>query len=139
MSLATISPSKSLIFRFLPAVLMMLSIFLFSAGNAFEPPQHLVAFTINKGGHMLGYGILALSYWRMFEFKRNRYWISWLLALLFAMTDEFHQSHVPGRHPRLFDVLVYDNLGALLALWLATNIFSSINPSQRSGLTKKRS
>jgi VanZ family protein len=34
------------------------------------------------------------------------------------MSDEWHQSLVPGRHPSLWDVLIFDNLGALISLWL---------------------
>ncbi|MGB4803189.1 MAG: VanZ family protein [Anaerolineae bacterium] len=33
------------------------------------------------------------------------------------MSDEFHQSFVPNRHPDLFDVAT-DMVGAALALWL---------------------
>ena len=103
----------------------MLAIFLFSAGSAVEMPQHLLQFMVNKGGHMLGYGLLALAFWRMFEFRRNRIWLAWLLAVLYALSDEVHQSFVPGRHPSLFDVLVYDNLGAMISLWLAIFFFKS--------------
>jgi VanZ family protein len=38
--------------------------------------------------------------------------------VLYAATDEFHQSFVPGRKPWIWDVVVFDNLGALIALWL---------------------
>jgi VanZ family protein len=34
------------------------------------------------------------------------------------MTDEFHQSFVPGRHPSWVDVLGFDGGGALIALSL---------------------
>ena len=38
-------------------------------------------------------------------------------ALAYGILDEFHQSFVPGRNPSLIDVLVFDNLGAILGLW----------------------
>lgn len=131
MNIGSVSLSKNPILRFLPAILMMLAIFLFSAGRAIETPQQLLGFFINKGGHMVGYAILALAYWRMLEFKRNRVWIAWFLALLYAFTDEYHQSLVPWRHPRLFDVLVFDNLGALISLWLAGYLIKSKQPGTR--------
>lgn len=114
-----ISFSQNGIFRWLPAVLMMLAIFLYSAGQALDMPQSIMRLLVNKSGHVIGYAMLALSYWRAFNFNANRRWEAWLLAVLYAMTDEFHQSFVPGRHSSLFDVLVYDNLGALFAMLLA--------------------
>ncbi|HJS20222.1 MAG TPA: VanZ family protein [Anaerolineales bacterium] len=105
--------------RVIPAVLTMLAIFLFSAGPSMDMQDRLLERIVNKGGHIIGYGILALSYWRIFGFRGNKFWLAWFLAVLYAMTDEYHQSFVPGRYSSLFDVLVYDTLGALIALWLA--------------------
>jgi len=106
--------------KWLPALLMTLVIFLFSA----RPASDLLFFAwadtiIKKGGHMIGYALLALSYWRAFDFSEEKRWIAWLLAVVYAVTDEFHQSFVPGRHPSLWDVVIFDNLGALISLWLA--------------------
>jgi VanZ family protein len=67
---------------------------------------------------MLGYALIALSYWRALGFLPKRQWVAWCLAILYAATDELHQSFVPGRSPSIWDVLVFDNLGAILALWL---------------------
>jgi VanZ family protein len=111
--------SKKAIFRFLPAFLMMLAIFIFSARPADLVPMSLLKQIIYKGGHVIGYAMLAMSYWRAFDFKDRKRWIVWILAILYAVTDEYHQSFVPGRHSTAFDVLVYDNIGALFSLWLA--------------------
>jgi len=67
----------------------------------------------------MGYAMLSLSLLRGFDFRGERRWLAWFLAVLYAVTDEFHQSFVPGRHPAVFDVLVYDNIGSLISLWLA--------------------
>lgn len=67
---------------------------------------------------MLGYGLLALSYWNAFEWKTRNRWLAWLFAVLYATIDEFHQSFVPGRNASVWDVLVFDNLGALISLWV---------------------
>lgn len=98
----------------------MLAIFFFSA----QPGSSLPAFDwadqiIKKGGHMIGYALLGFSYWRAFDFNDEKRWIVWFLAMLYALTDEFHQSFVPGRHPSLWDVILFDNLGVLLSLWVA--------------------
>ncbi len=107
----------SILHRWLPALFFMTVIFIFSS----RPSDDLPNFAswdrvVKKMGHAIGYGLLALSYLHFFDYKKNRYWLSWLLAVLFSATDEFHQSFVPGRHPSLTDVLVFDNLGAALTL-----------------------
>ena len=95
-------------------------IFLFSS----QPSEKLPDFSwadriVKKGGHMLGYGLLAMSYWNAFSWDRRKRPLAWLLAVLYAATDEFHQSFVSGRHPSVWDVLIFDNLGALISLWFA--------------------
>ncbi len=77
----------------------------------------LLDWAVKKGGHMVGYGLLAWSYWFAFDFRADRCWLAWSLALAYAFTDEFHQSFVPGRHPSIWDVVIFDNLGAMIGLW----------------------
>lgn len=106
----------------------MLTIFLFSAQPSWELPDFEGADRIvKKGAHMVGYALLALAYWRALGFQKQKAWLAWLLAVLYAATDEFHQSFVPGRSPSIWDVLVFDNLGAVLSLWLV-----SLYKTQRS-------
>ena len=100
---------------------VMFVIFLFSA----QPSLNLPSFDwadriVKKGGHLIGYALLAGSYWYAFGFNQNKHWVSWLFAILYAVTDEFHQSMVPGRHASIWDVVVFDNLGALISLWIIT-------------------
>jgi VanZ family protein len=128
--------SKNPLLRFLPAILMMLAIFLFSAGSAFHTQEPLLQMIINKGAHMTGYGLLALAFWRMFEFDEKRFWLAWLMAVLYALTDEYHQSFVPGRHPSLFDAFFYDALGALIALWLVSRFLKSKRPGPNDPAVK---
>jgi VanZ family protein len=105
--------------RWFPALFIMTVIFIFSS----RPSDDLPNFAswdrvVKKLGHAIGYGLLALSYLHFFNYDKKRYWLAWLLAVLFSATDEFHQSFVPGRHPSMTDVLVFDNFGALFALLL---------------------
>jgi VanZ family protein len=116
---------------------MMVTIFLFSAGSAVQMPELFLETVVNKGGHMIGYGMLALAFWRMFEFKGDRFLLAWLLAVLYALTDEYHQSFVPGRHPSLFDALVFDALGALIALWLAALYLKIKRPDQKDSVLEE--
>jgi VanZ family protein len=106
--------------RWFPALLIMLIIFLFSSQPSSNMPNFSWADEIvKKGGHMIGYAMLALSYWHAFRMQEGKRWLAWLLAVLYAFSDEWHQSFVPGRYPSLWDVLIFDNFGALIALWLA--------------------
>ena len=67
---------------------------------------------------MLGYGLLSWAYWYALDTKPNKRWLAWFFAILYAVTDEYHQSFVAGRSSSAWDVLVFDNLGALISIWL---------------------
>jgi VanZ family protein len=80
---------------------------------------------IRKGAHLGAYGILAILAWRSVRQPRRndpRPWnwkeaaISWGIATVYAMTDEFHQSLVVSRSGRISDVLL-DSAGAAIGLW----------------------
>ena len=104
--------------RWLPAILVMVIIFGFSSITGKEMPSFgLWDLIVKKGAHMLGYALLALSFWYAQGFDRRRWWLALLLAVLYAVSDEFHQSFVPGRHPSWVDALVIDGSGAALGLF----------------------
>ncbi|MBI5824417.1 MAG: VanZ family protein [Chloroflexi bacterium] len=108
---------SSIVPRWLPALLVMLVIFAFSSRPSEDLPYFLGwDYFIKKSSHVVGYGLLALSYLHLFNSNKKQYWLAWLFTVLYSATDEFHQSFVPGRHPALTDVLIFDNLGALFAL-----------------------
>lgn len=108
-------------------------IFLFSSQTSEKLPDLGWADRLfKKGGHMLGYGLLALTYWHGFGWEKRKRPLAWLLAVLYAGTDEFHQSFVAGRSSSLWDVLVFDNIGALLALWLADMFRKYKRPGERT-------
>lgn len=103
--------------RWFPAFLMMAIIFAFSSRAKDELPNFQDwEYFVKKSSHFLVYGLLALSYIRALP-KRNHL-LAWALAILYALSDEFHQSFVPGRTSSLVDVFVFDNLGAIVALVL---------------------
>jgi VanZ family protein len=93
--------------------------------------DHVVTFA-RKCAHLTEYAILALLFWRAIRqpFRADpRPW-SWPQAVtavvfvaLYAATDEYHQSFVPGREGSVRDVLI-DTLGAalgMLCLWQIWN------------------
>jgi VanZ family protein len=105
--------------RWFPAISLMMIIFVFSSQPSNELPNFDWADTIiRKGVHVIGYAMLARSYWYALGMQENKRRAAWLLALLYALTDELHQSFVPGRQPSIWDVVIFDNLGAIISLWM---------------------
>lgn len=119
--------------RWLPAVVMMVIIYLFSSTPAhalpFFGPLDLV---VKKGGHALGYGLLGLAYYYALPPRLHtgyRWILALLMAVVFSLSDEYHQSFIEGRNPSLVDVLI-DTGGAALALLLgAPYVSNSSSPS----------
>jgi VanZ family protein len=109
------------ILHWLPAIAVMAVIFGFSSIPSQEMPSFgILDLVVKKGAHMLGYGLLALAYWYSLRFDKRRWWLALLFAMLYAISDEFHQSFVPGRHPSLVDALIIDGSGAALMLLAAS-------------------
>lgn len=78
---------------------------------------------------MLGYSMLAWAFWYALDMRPRNRWFAWLLAILYAITDEYHQSFVTGRYPSVWDVIVFDNLGALISIWLL-HLYQEKRPTQ---------
>jgi len=98
----------------------MATIFAFSSVPSYDLPNFAWADTlVKKGGHMFGYGLLALAYLWALHVERSDPKRSaveaWLLAILYACTDEFHQLFVAGRHASLMDIGI-DAFGAAITL-----------------------
>jgi len=78
-------------------------------------------FLVRKAGHLTEYAILATLAARAFRNSSHQFitghWFkfSLLLAIGYALTDEFHQSFVPSRTASIHDSLI-DSAGALIAL-----------------------
>lgn len=87
---------------------------------------------MKKGGHMVGYGLLALAFWHALEWKSDRRWLAWLLTVLYAVTDEIHQAYVPGRNPSVWDVVIFDNLGALISLLVSGALIQQKRPDKKA-------
>lgn len=73
---------------------------------------------LKKGGHMVAYAMLTVLLLRALETQtptRKAAWLAVGIAVLYAITDEYHQTFVPGRKGTGIDVLV-DAAGALVGL-----------------------
>jgi VanZ family protein len=74
-------------------------------------------------GHLSVYAVLAvLFWWGLAWWGLTPGWrlaVSFAGAVVFGLSDEWHQVFVRGRDPALFD-LVMDGLGALVAVTAVT-------------------
>jgi VanZ family protein len=72
---------------------------------------------VDKYAHFLVYGLLATLVYRARRGKRGAAWMAIAAASVYGVTDEWHQSFVPGRSTELAD-WISDTLGAALAVSL---------------------
>lgn len=107
--------------RFIPMVCIMGIIFYLShqPGDFVQLP-HFPG--IDKLAHVIAYGCLAGTFLYglqpFFNTNYNKFTaaiIVVLLCVLFGISDEFHQSFIPGRFVSFWDV-VADGLGAVLVV-----------------------
>jgi VanZ family protein len=108
--------------RWGPAILIMAIIFLASATPGSDMPKFGTwDMPMKKGGHMLGYALLAAAYLhslsRSLRTPRMHLIAATCMVLCYAASDEFHQKFVPGRTSSIYDVLV-DMIGAMIGLAL---------------------
>lgn len=89
-------------------------------------PHHLIDFFLKKVAHLLEYAVLAILLHRGVGSEGG--WWALLIGGLYALSDEFHQSFVPGRNAELLD-LALDILGVVLGLYMARMV---ISPKGRS-------
>jgi|LGVF01.1.fsa_nt_gb VanZ family protein len=124
-----------LIVRWLPAILMMGAIFFFSSLPAGRVPSFGEwDLLIKKAGHASGYALLGLAYYFALPprlSKGFRWILALFMAVLFALSDEFHQSFVQDRNSSIIDVGI-DTIGAAIALTVA--VFYSSNSNSSSSI-----
>ena len=82
---------------------------------------HDTEVVVRKSAHMAEYAVLGILFlaWAKEAFLAwtplQLWLLSWGLAVLYAATDEFHQTLVPGRSGEVRDVL-FDAAGAAIGL-----------------------
>lgn len=108
----------------LPVLAWMSVILWFSSQSNLPHAQDpLLEIIVKKSAHAGEYAILGLLLVRAFAqgaiaTPRRAVAFAWIVALLYAASDEFHQSFTPGRTPSPVDVLI-DTSGVTIALFLA--------------------
>ncbi len=123
-----------MVLRWLPALLIMAVIFAFSSIPATGLPFFGgLDWLVKKGGHALGYALLGTAYYYALPPRLAagyRWVLALLMAVLFALSDEYHQSFVEGRTSSLRDVAI-DAAGAAAALTVSA-LYSSNSSSNSS-------
>ncbi len=89
---------------------------------------------LRKATHFTIYFILAfVTYLVLYTIIRRKgvsFILAWLIATVFAIFDEYHQTFVDGRGGQLSDV-VLDSMGALTAVILGTIIISKMKRTSK--------
>jgi VanZ family protein len=111
---------KTFLKRWGPAILVMGIIFIASNTSGSNIPRFgIYDLLVKKGGHMLGYALLAASFFHGLDNgkrpARSLFIGAVLLAILYAISDEFHQSFTPGRSPAIKDVCI-DTIGSIIGI-----------------------
>ena len=106
----------------LPPILWALIIFTFSSFPTVETSDFFLwDFLIKKSAHLIEYGVLAILLYRAMinsdMEKKKAIIYSIIIAGLYGVTDEFHQSFIPGRGPAARDVAI-DTIGATIGILL---------------------
>lgn len=117
---------KPFLFYWLPVLIWMVLIFYFSSRPRFRiAHESLFDFIIFKTLHMMAYGWLYFLLVRAFYkttslTPANIFLSSLLIAIFYAVSDEYHQQFVPTREGTLRDVLI-DTAGIMITLWYLKN------------------
>jgi VanZ family protein len=78
----------------------------------------------HRFAHVLTFGLMGLlARWAFDGWPRSAFWAV-LVTSLFAITDEFHQSFVPGRRAAIDDWAL-DTLSAALAIYVFARLRAS--------------
>lgn len=107
---------QPLLYLWLPVVAWMGLIYYLSAQPELPQPYPGWAdLLISSLAHVFVFGVLAVLWVRALGLRRNAWLLAFTVTLLYALSDEFHQAFVPGRHPDLWD-LACDAFGAAIGL-----------------------
>jgi VanZ family protein len=114
---------------FLPPIVVMAAIFVLSSHTSDPTDRTVWELLLRKLGHVSEYFLLTLAWARALG---ARWAAAALISVLYASTDELHQTYVAGRHGTPVDVLI-DAIGVSLACLLyARRRRRTVGPSRPS-------
>ena len=105
----------------LPPLLLMGVIFLLSAQPSLDSGLGQIDLMGRKVVHFCGYALLCFLWWRWLRTgmdSRRAALVAFALSSLYALSDEFHQSYVEGRHGTVVDWAIDSAGAAVVALRL---------------------
>jgi VanZ family protein len=109
------------LWRWGPPLLLMAVIFYLShQPDLPHAPDPWLDVLLKKLGHATEFAVLFLLLWRAWQREQSAgKGLKWAMmaTAAYAISDEWHQSFVPGRKANVYDVLI-DVSGALLLWWL---------------------
>lgn len=96
--------SRSTITNWLPPLIWAALIFALSSIQQVKVSEFFFwDFVAKKGAHFTEYAIL---YFLIFRANGKNASLSFILTILYAASDEIHQSFVPGRTPAIYDIAI---------------------------------
>lgn len=112
---------KKIIYFWLPVVSWALIIFLFSSLPTNPVSQvYWREFLVKKSAHVFEYALFTILLYRALKEsgvdKTEAGIYSIILAVLYGVSDEFHQSFTPGREPKVRDVF-FDTIGSIGSIY----------------------
>ncbi len=114
--------TESIIRRWLPVLGWMMLIWWFSSQSDLPRASiPVLEVLLKKGAHVGAYAILAILLARAVALPRHGGRVAFALAVVYEISDEFHQSFTPGRMPQATDVLI-DAVGAMCGLYMRRGI-----------------
>src|SRR4051794_16388590 len=103
-----------------PPLVLMCVIFFFSAQPNLNSGLGWIDHVGRKIVHASEYALLCFLWWRALRTRMDRVAAlapAWAIATLYAVSDEYHQRFVTGRHSSWVDVCI-DSMGAAVFVLL---------------------
>ncbi|SIS42557.1 VanZ family protein [Salimicrobium flavidum] len=88
-----------------------LSSFVSAVFSLLPLPEEQLHYLVRKGAHVFASFLLAV----LLYISSGRWYVAFLLSVIYAATDEFHQTFISGRSGQISDVGI-DSIGVLLGL-----------------------
>ncbi len=110
-------PSSRALSLWLPVIVWAAVIFTFSSIPSLTTGLGTWDLILRKGAHMTEYAILGLLLLRAI----GRELPALAVGIGYAVTDEFHQHFVRGRHASPIDVLI-DTVGLVIGIFLVSGL-----------------
>lgn len=115
--------NKRIIYIVATVMWMAVIFYLSSIPDLKSPLSTTIDMALRKIAHMTEYGILYLLLYKSFQGIQQRTIVAIIIAILYAVSDEWHQSYVLGRTGAYIDVII-DSIGIIIFLIVQKNILT---------------